>query len=1231
MWETYREQSAIPSAGEFITRRELAKLYHDLPEPKLVPANAEGRALSNQDIANVFGVNIDGLVSGMLDNIAMHGKPYFIQLVKQSAEAKPNLFRGFTEEKIAQVYDNILAQSRMRPDVDIATQKILQQMEGVRQDLISLKMRHSLTPDEEKGLHAWIDNAVGGRGKIIGEVAPPVAKPINWKDSPVPVPPDMQERIQALINKLPEGTGIEVKSVSLNPALARGEGGYTRELGRLTLSAKGIRNFDDVVFHELGHGFPYETEISLIDEIKLTSKKYFDNQDLANAFSKYMRGTLPEDSAAYIVLNRRFPTKVAPRVPVAVQHINIQTTGTAYDKLLKDPAKYLKEEGMVGEIVMMTPDEYFTRAAKATDTPLEEMTTANIVPEKVDRMVKALQGKEQFPMPVIAEKVGQEGRHRMLAIKKAFGEARESPVLVVSKATGRKVDITEIAPMPEDWIAKVGKTKITETGEQIEASIDYKNMIVTFRDEASMNDPLIRNHEIAHILEFNLPSAADKALVKKYSDVAKAVGVITDEHIRMGLHREMLIVNLGEALTDPSMVDPRILGVFRQYFRDVKPAGIPSMVGAEADMAKVGALQKRLAAPPKAPKAMVSPEEWKALRQAALDDANKDYHKTFADYTNETILGGVMKMVYPYWTYHSYRWFYLGRTALRHPGLPVAWGKYQNYGENGYMPTFFPDIEMNPFVGSVLGTTFTLTRFDFSSYYNNLGWAGEMLDYSQRLGFFPGAHVMIPIALSPYLSGRPAELGEITPPIARSGINAFVGSNIPLVADAAKWLKDKIFHENFHEYYTATILSDKQLEAGGKLLIDPDTGEPVTGVDIWFKRLRKEKLTEEEQRLWDESYREAAGIGILRSQFPQFRLRTEEYKEAYKQVTQLIEQELGMSEAFQKELWKNHQRPTDVLGSDYPLDLRMAMDELWQWKIMMGRGTILMPPDASDLRALVDDYLKTVKNYQRDRVKTQVDFNNRFIFHETTTDPLNGGEWRQEYANNWTAYTTKVDNLKDPATREGKKYADAVYALTPEGRQKAFERLGFNIPPSHPLDEAMELYFEIELEKKLDPLSGEEDWDYLTFWLKREAVRMALTEEQRAEFDQYIRRYQTPMEEVFRYAYNTYIRGYYATNRIIFQTFTEDEKALIKEFFARATTRERREQIQDVVRADGRKLISQYNTKIRVAREDLRTVSPYLDFYLYAFGYGTKPSTPESRAMVDRWEADRQSIFKVIG
>jgi hypothetical protein len=622
---------------------------------------------------------------------------------------------------------------------------------------------------------------------------------------------------------------------------------------------------------------------------------------------------------------------------------------------------------------------------------------------------------------------------------------------------------------------------------------------------------------------------------------------------------------------------------------------------------------------------MISQDEWNKVRQEALDEANKDYYKSFADYSNETMVSGVMKMIYPYWSYHTYRWFYLTRAAVRHPGLPVTWGKYENYSENGYVPTWMPDIEMNPFVGSILGTTFSLTRNDFSSYYDQLGFVGEMLDYSQRLGFFPGPQFILPIALTPYFSNRKAELSEIEPPIVKSSINLLAGSNIPLVSEAATWLKDKVFHENFQDYMTATLLSNKQVESGGTLLVD-ENGDALSGVDIWMKIQRGEKLTEQEQFYWNESYREASLVGLLRSQFPIFRLRTEEYKDAYAKVTQIIEAFTGMSEEQQKELWKNHIQPSDVMGG-YSLELKQALDEMWQWKIMLGRGTILMPPDVQDIKIHIDEYYNLVRDYQAERLERQSTIDDNFLQLDTT-QAITGSEWRSQYSDNWSTYSDRVEGLK-----LSDRFKDIEELLSPAGQLEIAERLGFSVPARYPLEEAIDYYFDIELEMKADPVTGEEDYDYTGFWLKREAVRMALTDEQRVEFDNYISKYQTPMEQVFKYAYNTYIRGYMGVNRIILNEFTDDEKTIIKKFYASSTTMLEREQIRNIETKGGTKLISTYERMVSQARENLRLATPKLDFYLYAFGYlgnVTDLKTDAAKALAVAWEADRESILSVI-
>jgi hypothetical protein len=784
MWDEYRKNRAILGASEFQARRDYAQLYHELPAPKFLKVNAADRALAPQDVANIMGCNVDSLTNGILDVMTMQDRYYFIQMVKQQADRYPQFFAGVTEEKIAIVYDDIIRGLRMSPTKDISAQKILQQVEGIKHQMLSLRMTKSISPAEEKALHGWIDNIAAGSQRIIG----------------------------------------------------------------------------------------------------------------------------------------------------------------------KD-------------------------------------------------------------------------------------------------------------------------------------------------------------------------------------------GIVTDD-------------------------------------------------------------------------------AWQALRQKASNAAHTDYYKSFADYTNQNMIDAWGKFFFPFWTYHMYRWFYLARLFTRRPGMAAAWGKYYNYTDYGYAHIPGTDIEINPFVGSVFGTTFGLARHDFKSYYENLPLGlGEGLDFMQRRGFFPGIHIMLPIVASPIFTGRPPELGELLPPLHRYGLNLLQASPIDQVKETAQWLQDKFFHENFRDYYVTTIIDQIQAEAGGTLV------DGQSGANLWHKRMRGEKLTEEEQELWDRASQDTSWYNMLRSQFPIFRLRATEMLEAYQKVTNLFEAQLGLTEEFQDYLWRHNMRPTDVIGG-LPLDLRATLDEMWEWKIWFGRGQVLMPPNISGLYGLMDKYWGKVRNFQDDRLSAQLEIDQGFLA-PTKAIHFDGREWRNEYAGNWSEYVSRVKGLE-----EDEEFADAIDAITPEGQARLAKELGFFAPVRHPLEEALDQYFSIELEKRKDPLTGIEDWDYLGFWLKREAVKMALTEDQRADFEAYTSRYQTPMERVFRDVSNRYLRGYRAVPRIVFDGYPEDMQELIKEYYADVTTLDRKEQIRDTD-FEGYKLISRYEARLTDLRLKLRLMSPELDKWLYIFGYTSTLKTDAAREMVNKWERDRGSI--VVG
>jgi hypothetical protein len=574
-----------------------------------------------------------------------------------------------------------------------------------------------------------------------------------------------------------------------------------------------------------------------------------------------------------------------------------------------------------------------------------------------------------------------------------------------------------------------------------------------------------------------------------------------------------------------------------------------------------------------------------------------------------------MKDIFPFWNYHVYRWFFLPRTFIRHPGVALAWGKYQNYSDNGYVHIPGTALDINPFVGSAMGTTFGLARQDFKSYYESLGTVGEALDFWQRRGFFPGIHIMLPtVALAPLFSGRPPELGQILPSAGNLTLDLIVASPIKAISEAGKRLQDKLFHDNFKDYYIATEATAIQAEAEGKLI----GGQ--SGIDLWNKLQDNQKLTDEEQLIWDEATKRAALYGVLRTQFPQFRLREEEYLSAYKDIELIIEQQLGITAEMQDYLWKHNMKPTDIVGG-LPLKLQTAMNNMWQWKLWLGRGQILMPPTISDMYAKISKYWNKVEGFQTERMTNQATTDSGFLT-PTGSNHYSGSEWRAQYASNWTTYVNKVDSIEtDP------EFADAIKAMTPEGQIELAKTLGYSTPISNPMEEAINIYFNIELEKTVDPYTGEESDDYLKFWLEREAVRDALTETQREEFDTYISRYSTPMEKLYKDVTNQYLRGYRAISRILLEGYSEEQKALIAEYYADGTSRARVAQIQETIGPDGNKLISGWTSSLTDARVRLRTASPKLEFWLYVFGYIDKPKTTAAQSMVDAWERDKSSIL----
>lgn len=119
-----------------------------------------------------------------------------------------------------------------------------------------------------------------------------------------------------------------------------------------------------------------------------------------------------------------------------------------YDNFLdeKDLEYMRKSKNRDGKIVMMTPDDYYEEASKIFKISSNNNTdVASLVKQRstktIDKYVQDMKNGDQFPLPYLNYADGsQEGLHRMLAAKRAFGPDVKYPVLVVTAYDQKRED-----------------------------------------------------------------------------------------------------------------------------------------------------------------------------------------------------------------------------------------------------------------------------------------------------------------------------------------------------------------------------------------------------------------------------------------------------------------------------------------------------------------------------------------------------------------------------------------------------------------------------------------------------------------------------------------------------------------------------------------------------------------------------------------------------------------------
>lgn len=136
---------------------------------------------------------------------------------------------------------------------------------------------------------------------------------------------------------------------------------------------------------------------------------------------------------------------------------------------------YKFEKGVEGEIKYMTASGYLNQCGKYI---FEDDPYSGVSSDKVNKYAESIKSGDKFPLPYLnlSSTYGpsQEGRHRMLAASKVYGEDEKFPVLVVTNSDPSDSEIMEYAKkkVPEDpqWAFDYVKSKFSKEEEVEEES-----------------------------------------------------------------------------------------------------------------------------------------------------------------------------------------------------------------------------------------------------------------------------------------------------------------------------------------------------------------------------------------------------------------------------------------------------------------------------------------------------------------------------------------------------------------------------------------------------------------------------------------------------------------------------------------------------------------------------------------------------------------------------------------
>ena len=654
----------------------------------------------------------------------------------------------------------------------------------------------------------------------------------------------------------------------------------------------------------------------------------------------------------------------------------------------------------------------------------------------------------------------------------------------------------------------------------------------------------------------------EKVAIAKLTEDVKARGIVEPVVIRVredgstvlwdGMHRLIVAEDLGL-----KVVPVRYIGEVGKLVTGTEPARIPRALSPEFSSAK----------------------------QRAADKASKEYYKDWADYTNENASTALMRTVYPFWTYELHRLFWLPRASVRTPGLFKAWGTYMDNTDFGYMHIPGTSLEANPLRGTIfMGGMVRLIRKDYPEYYDRFPGVSEFFDFYSRYGFYPATYLnFLKMFGGKTIQGK-ANFGEILPAWVKTPLNTYIA--LQPDSAAAKLLLDTVLPEPFRDYTTVLVAN----------AICQRERKTFNGMDILDKRAENTQLTPEEEEVWTRAIQNQGWMGALMEQAGIIRIRTEEQIAAWEASGKMIQELTGLT--LEDQLWirRHGFRVGDYAQLD-PLG-QALLGEMDAMKYHSGIFNTLMPTAWQDEDRRRREFFDEIRAYSEARKLDQEELD-----RQARAGELNMRQWASaksklsERNANFFKDLSETDRYRNVAI-------DMEDIIRPDGtvREGMITRAKDRdmLPPiEHPAKEILNAYYSIELEKKVDPASGNlvDDWD--GYFQKIDTIINALRGTNRDDLIEMITKNMTDLVRLRWEVSRRYFRGYNRRQTAILLTqFSDEEQAIIMRWtFGTPTERDEMREVE----IDGKKVVSSYQEAARVTGQNLRMLSPELDAWLQFF------------------------------